>query len=226
MVTREMQGILADAREHGWVMEPQAKRFFGLAGLDVPRGGLARTPEEAGQIASVTGYPVVAKVVSPTVIHKSDIGGVVTGLVNREGLEETFSRLSKTEGFEGLLVEEQLEGIEVIVGAKIDRQFGPVILMGLGGTMAEIYGDVALRMAPITERDVSSMVGGLKGKVLFTGYRGSRPPDMAALTALVTTFSIIIEEIGDTIDSVDLNPVLCSWKRCTVADARIMLKKS
>lgn len=225
MLTKEMQDILAGAQEHGWVMEPHAKRFFSLAGLDIPRGALARTPEEAGEIAGATGYPVVAKVVSPMVIHKSDIGGVVTGVTDSDGLERAFSRLSGTEGFEGLLIEEELEGIEVIVGAKIDRQFGPVILMGLGGTMAEIYGDAALRMAPIAEGDVLSMVDNLKGKALFRGYRGAKPVDMEAFTTLVTAFSIVIEEISDRIDSVDLNPVLCSSKRCIVADARIMLKK-
>ncbi len=225
MLTKEMQDILANAQGHGWVMEPDAKRFFSLAGLDIPRGALARTPEEAYEIAGATGYPVVAKIVSPTAIHKSDIGGVVTGVTDGAGLERAFTRLSGIEGFEGLLIEEELEGIEVIVGAKIDRQFGPVILMGLGGTMAEIYGDAALRMAPLTERDVLSMVGSLKGKALFKGYRGSRPVNMGSFTTLVTAFSVIVEEISDRIDSVDLNPVLCSSKRCTVADARIMLKK-
>jgi acyl-CoA synthetase (NDP forming) len=117
-------------------------------------------------------------------------------------------------------------GIELIVGAKIDDQFGPVILMGLGGTGVEIYQDVAIRMAPLVQPDVKSMIDSLKGRRLLDGYRGADAVDRTKLTRTLLNFSKLVMEIQDQIESIDLNPVLCSAQACVVADARIILNKS
>jgi succinyl-CoA synthetase beta subunit len=224
MLNEEIRDILSVSQELGWVLEPEAKRLFSLAGLDVPRFILAREPGEAVRFAREIGYPVVAKVVSPRVVHKSDVGGVVVAIDSDAKLTETFRRLSRIEGFAGVLVEEMLSGVELIVGAKVDYQFGPVILLGMGGIGVEIYRDTTLRMAPLKEKDVDSMLKNLKAHQLLEGYRGSEPVNLTELKGMVAAFSDLVMELEGYIESIDLNPVLCSSRRCVVADARIMLE--
>ena len=122
-------------------------------------------------------------------------------------------------------VEEQLSGIELIVGSKVDYQFGPVILLGMGGTSVEIYGDTTLRMAPLDEDDPPRMVEALKAHPLLEGYRGASPVDLAALGRLLMALSDLGLEIESVIDSIDLNPVICFEDKCMVADARIVLNR-
>jgi acyl-CoA synthetase (NDP forming) len=224
MLTGEIEKILSAAEDNGWVMEPEAKRLFSAAGLDVPRFSRATTGEEAIRFASEIGFPVVCKVVSPQVLHKSDRNGVVVGIESERTLTETFTRLSQIEGFAGMLVEEMLSGVELIVGAKVDYQFGPVILLGIGGTGVEIYRDVALRMAPLAKKDIESMIRGLKAHQLLEGYRGSEPVNLEELVRLLGIFSSLAMDLQERIDSIDLNPVICSSSRCVVVDARIILK--
>ena len=224
MLTEEIKDILLASRELGWVLEPEAKRLFSIAGLDVPKFTWATDLKEAVRSAQDIGYPVVAKVVSPRALHKSDVGGVAVGINSDEKLSETFARFSKFDGFTGMLVEEMVSGVELIVGAKIDYQFGPVILLGMGGIGVEIYRDTTLRMAPLKEKDVDSMLKDLKAHQLLEGYRGSEPVNLAKLKVMVAAFSDLVMELEGFIQSIDLNPVLCSSKRCVVADARIILK--
>ncbi len=221
----EMDRIIEAARADGWVIEPDAKRLLGLAGFTVPRFTLARTPEGADQFAREIGYPVVAKVVSPRILHKSDVGGVAVGIADAGRLEEVFRRFRGMEGFVGVIVEEIVSGIELILGAKIDFQFGPMILLGMGGTGVEIYQDVVLRMAPLAGRDVRAMVGGLKARRLLDGYRGAEKVDREKLTETILAFSTIVMELAEQIESIDINPLLCSSRQCMVADARIILRK-
>lgn len=217
--------IIEEARGDGWVLEPDAKRLFSLAGFTVPSFELARNAEEARRFAREIGYPVVAKVVSPRILHKSEVHGVVVGIDDEGHLMEVFERLRGLEGFLGLLVEEMVSGgIELILGAKIDVQFGPMILLGMGGTGVEIYKDVTLRMAPLLEKDALAMIGGLKARRLLEGYRGAEPVDRENLTENLLLFSSLVMELEDRIDSVDINPLLCSAGGCVVADARIILR--
>ncbi len=224
MLKKQMEEILSASRETGWVMEPEAKRFFSMAGLDIARFAWATSAEEAIRCAKKIGYPVVGKVVSPKVMHKSERDGVTVGIDSDGKLAETFERFSRIEGFAGILVEEMLSGVELIVGAKSDYQFGPVILLGVGGTGVEIYRDVSLRMAPLAEKDVQFMIKGLKAHQLLEGYRGSEPINLRELTRLLSEFSGLVMNFQEMIESIDLNPVICSSTRCIVADARIILK--
>ncbi len=226
MLTEEMKEIVLDARGTGWVLEPQAKHLLSLAGLEVPRFFSAATVEEAIRFAKEIGYPLVGKVVSPKVIHKSEKNGVELGIDSDRKLRETFHRFSKIEGFVGMLVEEMVSGIELIVGAKNDYQFGPVVLFGIGGVWVEIYRDVVLRMAPLSQRDIDSMVRCLRARPLLEGYRGSHPVDIEELNKLLMTFSDLVMDLEPEMDSIDLNPVICSSERCVVSDAQIMLKDS
>ena len=224
MLRTEIKDIISASNELGWVLEPEAKRLFSLAGLDIPQFIWATGLEEAARYAQEIGYPVVAKVISSKVLHKSDMGGVVVDIDSDEKLGEAFHRFSQIKGFAGMLVEEMLSGVELIVGAKVDYQFGPVILLGIGGTGVEIYRDTTLRMAPLTQKDVECMVKGLKAHQLLEGYRGSEPVNVTELTRTLVAFSDLVMEIEGLIESIDLNPVLCSSNRCVIADARIMLK--
>jgi succinyl-CoA synthetase beta subunit len=204
-------------------MEPTAKRLLRSAGVTVSKGIWARRIETALQAAGKIGYPVVGKVVSPAVIHKSDVGGVVIGIDNAETLRATFQRFAQMEEFAGMLIEETLSGIEMIVGAKADFQFGPVILVGIGGTGVELYQDTSIRMAPLAPQDVISMLNGLKAHRLIEGYRGSAPVSIEKLTNLLLAFSDFVMKLDGWFQSIDLNPVICTATDCVVADARIML---
>jgi len=219
-----MKEILEKSLETGWVLEPDAKALFAEAGLPVPEFKWATSVEEAVGFAKETGYPVVAKVISPKIIHKSDAGGVVTGIRDEETLRGAFKRLAALDGFVGVLVEESVKGVELIAGAKNDAQFGPVVLLGMGGTGVEIYNDVSLRMAPLSEPDIRDMVHCLKASKLLEGYRGTPPVNMTGLSKLLVSFSSLVMNLEDWFESIDLNPLMCSPERCVIADARIMLK--
>ena len=225
MLKKKITEILSSSKTTGWVLEPEAKRLLSLVGIDTPRFIWAKKVDQAIRFAEEIGFPVVGKVVSPKVIHKSDKGGVEVGIVDERKLKETFQRFSQIEGFAGMLVEEMLSGMELIVGAKVDYQFGPVVLSGIGGIWTEIYRDVILRMAPLSERDTDAMIGCLKARPLLEGYRGASPVNLKELKKLLITFSDLVMGLENLIESIDLNPVICSPTSCVVADARIMLKK-
>jgi acyl-CoA synthetase (NDP forming) len=223
MLSKQMKDIFAASRRAGWVLEPQAKELLAAAGMPVPRFTWAHDREEAIRFARMIGYPVVAKVVSPAIIHKSEAGGVSVGIKDDDGLRAAYERFQALQGFAGMLVEEMVEGMELIVGAKVDYQFGPVILVGIGGTSVEIYKDTSIRMAPLVPEDVAAMVHGLRAHQLLEGYRGTAPINTQALTAMLMAFSGLVMESKAEIESIDLNPVKCTAERCIVADARIML---
>lgn len=223
MLNQDMQDIIRRARQYGWVLEPEAKRLLSLAGIPVPDYRWVATLPEALEAAEGIGFPVVAKIVSPAIVHKSESNGVAVGLEDADALTDVFRGFSRLEGFAGVLIEPLISGIELIIGAKVDYQFGPVILLGIGGTGVEIYQDTALRMAPLADSDVTSMVESLVGAKLLKGYRGAEPIDMAALIRLVHHFSGLVMDLADRIDTIDLNPVKCTGTTCVVVDARIML---
>lgn len=224
MLSREILDILSRSKEWGWVLEPDAKRLLSLAGIDVPEFICTDRLNEAVEFSERIGYPVVAKVVSPQVVHKTEAGGVAVGINNKVALGEAFHRFSGIEGFRGVLVEESVSGVEMIVGSKVDYQFGPIILLGIGGTGVEIYKDTTLRMAPIEPKDVTSMLKSLKAHRLLEGYRGAEPISLEKLTRNLIAFSSLIMDLGEAVTSIDLNPVFCSPTRCVAADARIMLE--
>ena len=226
MLTDAMTAILTAAGKTGWVLEPDAKRMLDLAGIPVPNFLLAATVDDAVRAAGKIGYPVATKIVSPAVLHKTDLDGVALGLETDEALRAVFERFKCFDRFKGVLVEEMVAGVELIVGAKIDYQFGPVVLLGIGGIGVELYGDTAVRMAPVSEQDVRSMVHQLKGRQVLEGFRGSKPVDMKSLSDLVVRFSELIMDLETGIASIDLNPVMCTSEGCVVADARIILAEN
>lgn len=223
MQIKKIETIVRESKQWGWVLEPRAKEILSLAGIAVPASVVIKVPEDISTVERKLHYPLVAKIVSPRVVHKSDVGGVVLNITSAKELETVLQRFSSIEGFSGVIVEEMVKGIELIVGAKNDHQFGPMILLGMGGTGVEIYGDASLRMAPITESDVDDMIENLKAGKLLRGYRGSTAINLAALKKLLMAFSRMTMTLEGYIESIDLNPVICNAETCVVADARIML---
>jgi len=224
MLNKEIKSILEKSKQWGWVLEPDAKRILSLCGFQTPKYAVAKKPENAIAAARKIGYPVVVKIVSPEIVHKSDVKGVIVGIKDDERLVTVLEKFRKLPGFAGMLIDEMATGVELIIGAKNDVQFGPMILLGFGGVGVEIYKDVSLRMAPLNKNHVESMMKGLKAYPLLTGYRGSKPVNIAAVKSTLIRFSKLMMDIRDYFESVDLNPVMCDGKSCTVVDARIMLK--
>jgi len=226
MLKKNSKKIIEESKSLGWVLEPDAKALMKLQGLEIPDFILTHSFEEADQFLKKSGCPVVAKAVSKNILHKTEHRAVVTGISSSDHLESEMARLQKLDGCENILVERMVQGIEIIVGAKNDFQFGPVIVFGIGGTSVEIYNDTAIRMAPLKPGDVPSMVESLKAKDLILGYRGSAGINMKILTHLIVNFSYLIMELENDIESVDLNPVICTKNQCVIADARIILQTS
>ncbi|MCP3900352.1 MAG: acetyl-CoA synthetase [Desulfobacteraceae bacterium] len=221
---KEIKEIINMSKPLGWVLEPDAKALMKSYGLDIPDFVLTDTFEKADKFLKQSDCPVVAKAVSKKILHKTEYQAVAVGISSSNHLKEEFSRLQKLDGCENILVEKMIQGIEVIVGAKNDFQFGPVIVFGIGGTSVEIYNDTAIRMAPLKPDDVSSMIQSLKAKEIILGYRGEDGVNIAALTDMIVNFSQLIMEFEGDIESVDLNPVICTKDQCVIADARIILQ--
>jgi acetate---CoA ligase (ADP-forming) subunit beta len=225
MLKQEAKEIIEKSKKWGWVLEPDAQKIFSLYGFKTPKYGVVPEAQEAISIARQIGYPVVAKIVSPAIVHKSDVQGVVVGIKDDQTLTRTLERFSRLQGFTGMLIAEMVKGIELIIGAKNDFQFGPMILLGMGGVGVDIYKDISLRMAPLQTRDVDHMIQELVAHRLLTGYRGSEPVNMNGLKKTIVNFSRLMMDLQNIMESVDLNPVMCTAKACTVVDSRIMLKK-
>ncbi|HCY84278.1 MAG TPA: acetyl-CoA synthetase [Desulfobacteraceae bacterium] len=222
-LTQEDKAIIEHSRSRGWVLEPDAKAILGNAGLGLPRRLVTNDIDEAFEFMEDVNMPVAAKAVSGSILHKTEHRAVSLNIDSRERLENEMARLLTLDGCSTVLVEEMVTGLELFVGAKNDAQFGPVVILGMGGTGVEIYNDTAVRMAPLTQTDVLSMADSLKAAALLTGFRGGSGIDMKGLCGLVVRFSHLAMAMEKDFQSMDLNPVICGPDGCTVADARIML---
>lgn len=224
MLSEKGRAIIEKGKQRGWIVEPEAKTLLAACGFAVPRFIWTTELSEAEAFAGQQGFPLVMKVVASNLVHKSEAQGVALGIDSQETIREQFEQFRQIQGFEGVLLEEMISGsVEVIIGSKCDFQFGPVVLLGIGGTGVEIYNDTVLRMAPLNESDVGFMLDSLQGQPLLTGFRGSSGINLAYLSQMLIRFSNLVMELGD-IESIDLNPVICSSKRAVIVDARIILK--
>jgi len=226
MLKKKIRTIIDAYKNLGWVLEPDAKAIMKSQGLDIPEFVLTDSFEKAEKFLKKINGPVVAKAVSKKILHKTEHQAVVTGIISADHLKKEMGRLKGLDGCEAILVEEMVQGLEVIIGAKNDFQFGPVVVFGIGGTSVEIYNDTAIRMAPLKPGDVSSMAASLKAKALLSGYRGKDGVNMEVLAYTLIKFSHLIMALENDMDSMDLNPVICTKDRCIIADARIILKSA
>lgn len=199
-------------------VEHEAKRFLKNAGLPVPNGMLVG---KDGYIPSSSlAYPLAAKVSTAKITSKSDVGGIRLGLKNDAELKKAVSELLKIENAEGVLVEEMAhEGIEVIIGGVIDKQFGPVVMFGLGGVFVELFKDIAFALAPLKKEDALWLIQQVKGYKLLEGFRGKSAVDKDALVKIILTVSEIIA--SGHVEEIDLNPVALYPKGAMILDAKM-----
>ncbi|MFZ0184228.1 MAG: 3-hydroxypropionate--CoA ligase [Nitrosotalea sp.] len=220
------------ATDHKVITEDLSKSVLKKYGIKVPGYALVKSANDAAKAAKKLGFPLVMKIVSPQILHKSDVGGVKVGLQNEKDVKKTFlemyPRLSKKKGVQvkGILLEKMVpQGVELIIGLQNDPQFGPVIMVGLGGVLTEIFKDVAFRMLPITLDDAKSMLTELKGSKILSGFRGAKPIDLTMLAKAIVQIGKIGVDNANYFDSIDFNPIVVYPKSYYVVDAKIILRK-
>jgi 3-hydroxypropionyl-CoA synthetase (ADP-forming) len=196
--------------------------------IKVPHYALVKDIENAVKEAKSIGYPLVAKIVSPQILHKTDVGGVKIDLKNEEDVKSAFNdmykRLSTEYNVKGVLLEKMVpKGVEMIVGLQNDSQFGPVIMVGLGGIFTELFKDVSFRVLPITKEDAMEMIEELQGKMLLKGYRGSQPINLDMLSNALVNIGKLGFDISSYYESIDFNPIIVYPDSYYVADAKILL---
>ena len=212
------------------LLEPEAKALINSIGITTPSFDIANDSEEAVEIAKSIGYPVVLKVISPDIIHKTDVGGVILGAKNEKQVRRDYSNIIENikrkvpvAKIKGVLIERLVTpSLEVIIGGLRDSQFGPTIMFGLGGIFTEILKDLSFRLAPVTKGETFGMMEELKGYPLLNGYRGSKPLDKESLSDAMVSISNLMTEVEE-IKEIDLNPVFLYPKGLTAVDARVIL---
>jgi acyl-CoA synthetase (NDP forming) len=210
--------------------EVESKQILAEAGIPVARAQLAATRDEAVAVARQIGPPVVLKIVSPDISHKSDVGGVKLNLGSEEEVAAAFdeivaaARRAQPEATVlGVSVQKMARpGVEVIMGMTTDPQFGPVLMFGLGGVFVEVLKDVAFRIVPLEPRDARQMIRDIQGFPVLEGFRGQEPADLAALEDMLMRLSAFVEEHPE-IKELDLNPIFAYKDGALAVDARIVL---
>ncbi len=183
---------------------------------------IVKSEKEAATRAKKIGYPVVLKIFSPKILHRSAIGGVKVGIKNEPEFKKAYSTLSRIKGVEGILVQKMILGREVALGIKRDPQFGPVLMFGLGGIFVEVLKDVSFRVCPISEKEALEMIKGIKGYKILKGYRGEKPVNIKALAKIIVNLSkLFLKETK--IKEIDLNPVIVDKKRALACDFKILV---
>ncbi len=224
--------VIEAARGEGRTLltEVESKQLLEEAGINTTRARLATSRDEAVAAAQQIGFPVVLKVVSPDIAHKSDVGGVALNLADGAAVGDAYDRIicavkaaQPNANVLGVAVQTMAQpGTEVIVGMTKDPQFGPVLMFGLGGILVEVLKDVSFRIVPVNERDADQMIREIKGFPVLEGVRGQRPADLQALKQLITQVSGFVEQHPE-IDELDLNPVFAYPNGALAVDARIVL---
>lgn len=230
---QEARAILTDAMKRGAALsETVSKQILACYGIVVPKAILAHDPAEAALAAGRIGGPVAVKIVSPDILHKTEAGGVKLGLSTPENAREAAKnilasvlRYAPQARIDGISVQQMAPpGVEIVLGVKNDRQFGPLIAAGLGGIMVELLDDTAVRLAPVDDQTARAMLASLKGHALLTGFRGKPGVDIAGLADMICRLSELSHDLRDLIDQIDVNPVIASAGGVMAADALIVCR--
>jgi acetyltransferase len=180
-------------------------------GLAAPRQSVAKTPAEAADAAAKIGFPIALKIVSSSISHKTEVGGVRLGLADAAAVkiaaEGFLSRLGR-DRVDGFLVQEMVSGVELLVGARDDEQFGPLLVVGIGGVFVEVFRDVALRLMPVDENGARAMLGELRGAKLLDGFRGQAPRDVGALARAIAGLSRFFLDHRPWLAEIEINPLI------------------
>ncbi len=213
--------------EGGWLDSDDVESVLGSFGIHLPQSVVVQTADDAAQVAAQIGRPVAVKVLSPSALHKSDLGGVLLDLQGEEAVRDAFHKVtSVVDEVEGVLVQEMVVGgHEVLVGMTEDPLFGPLIVFGMGGVLVELVGDVSFRINPVTDADASRMVREIKSAKLLQGYRSYPAGDIPAVEEVILRVSALADAIPE-IREMDLNPVmvLAPGEGAKAVDARIRVK--
>ncbi len=228
-VSEILTAVRREKRKH--LLEPEAKTICQEYDIRVTRFRVAKTLEEAVKFSGEVGYPVVLKIVSPDIIHKSDIGGVMLNLETSLDVETAYRTIltnvknhkPNAEVF-GVLVQEMAPpSTEVIIGAIKDDQFGPSVMFGLGGIFVEVLKDVVFRIAPVARQEAEAMITEIKGYPVLNGYRNQPPLDTDAIADMIVNTSNLVTAHRE-IKELDLNPVMVYEKGAIAVDARVILE--
>lgn len=214
------------------LLEDEGREVLKAYGLPLPNSVLADSEAEAVKAAKKIGYPVVMKIVSPQIIHKSDAGGVKVSLANDIEVKTAFKtiiknarRYNKKAEIKGVLIAEMVKGgKELIIGSKLEPGFGPVIMLGTGGIYVEVLKDVTFKLAPVTDKEADEMIASIKTRKLLQGVRGEKPSDITKLSECIQRLSQLVTDFEE-IKELDMNPVLVmeKGKGCRILDVRIGL---
>ncbi len=219
------------AEKRSALSAPEAKQVADAYGLPVPQEGLATSPDAAAQLAEKMGFPVVLKIVSPDILHKTEAGGVLVGVESahavRSGYDTIVANAKKYQAgakISGVQVQQMLPSgaQEVIVGAVSDQSFGKLVAFGLGGVLVEVLKDITFRLAPASRDDALSMLDGIQAAEMLKGVRGGEPVDREALASIIERVSQLVTDFPE-ISEVDLNPVFATAKGATAVDVRILV---
>src|SRR6476660_4798291 len=209
---------------------PEGKLVCDAYGIPVPQEGVAKSAAEAAKLAAGIGFPVVLKIVSPEILHKTEAGGVLVGVKTAEdaqrGYDTIMANAKKYDAKATLLgvqVQQMLQGgQEVIIGAVTDPSFGKLVAFGLGGILVEVLKDITFRLAPATREDALSMLDGIAAAEILKGVRGAKPVHRDALAMLIQSVSQLVADFPE-IAEMDLNPVFASESGAVAADVRIVV---
>ena len=227
-VRKIIDAVKADKRTS--LTAPEGKLVCDAYGIPVPREGVAKSAAEAAKLATDMGFPVVMKIVSPDILHKTEAGGVMVGVKTaadaEKNYETIFANAKKYKAdarIEGIQVQQMLlGGQEVIIGAVTDGSFGKLVAFGLGGVLVEVLKDITFRMAPATKQDALSMLDGIQAHEMLKGVRGSDPVNRDAIADIIVNVSRLVTDFPE-IAEMDLNPVFATKSNATAADVRIVV---
>jgi acetyl-CoA synthetase (ADP-forming) len=232
MRKKEISEIFEGAKldNRNFLYEHEAKTLFSLYDLPVTRIFVATSKDDAVEAANRIGYPIVLKIISPQILHKSDAGGVIIGIENEQEVRDSYDRIinnSKAYNTDaeitGILVQEMApKGTEIIIGATIDPTFGPTIMFGLGGIFVEILEDVSFRIVPIELADAREMIKEIKAYKILEGARNTPPSDQKTLADILVKVSNMLIECPE-IRELDINPILAYPDSAKIVDARIIM---
>ena len=228
---QKIQSIVESSKGNPKVItEESSKEILSEYGIKVPHYALVTNTDEAVLKSKEIGFPLVAKIVSADILHKTDVGGVKVGLNSEDEVKKTFDdmfyRLKEKFDVKGVLLEKMVpNGVELIIGLQNDSQFGPSIMVGLGGIYTEIFKDVSFRVLPITKNDALKMLESLRGKDILRGFRGSKPINMDMLSEAIVNIGTLGVDMAGKYESIDFNPVVLYPDGYFVVDAKIILKE-
>src|SRR5437899_3054095 len=227
-VRKVLDAVKADKRTS--LTAPEGKLVCDAYGIPVPKEGVAKSAADAGKLASGMGFPVVMKIVSPDILHKTEAGGVVVGVKTAEDAQKTYDiilanakKYKADAKIEGVQVQQMLaDGTEVIVGSITDGSFGKLVAFGLGGVLVEVLKDITFRLAPATKNDALSMLDGIQAHDMLKGVRGGDPVSRDALADVIVKVSQLVSDFPEIVE-LDLNPVFATKKDAIAADVRIVV---